>query len=312
MDALCIYALGPVVISCGEPLRFPTKKSRELFILLLLYAGRMLDREWIAERLWPMRTSKDVRSCLATALWRLREAISDPHSSSYYLLSDRNMLGFNQHAVYWFDVEIFERQAALGLEGVLPCDKVRLQALEQAVALYKGDFIEGCCDDWCLIERERLQLLLLRILKRLQGHYRLSGSFEKSISFGQRLLAIDSLQEDVHRELMRCYIAAGKRPAALRQFHHCREMLQRDLNIEPMPETWLLYRQIQKDPEARLVQDGPGCQTSLQTSLLQFRHTLDLMESAWQNLTRAVDELTDGRGGVGDSMMFLECEQDSS
>jgi DNA-binding SARP family transcriptional activator len=282
MDALHVCTLGSVDISCGESLRFPTRKSRELFILLLLHAGRMLDREQVAEWLWPMRPHRKARGCLATALWRLRETIADSCSSpSSYLLSDRNLLGFNARTPYWFDVEVFEQQAALGLADALPCDDIRLQALEEALALYQGDFMDGCYDDWCLIEREHLQLLLLRILKRLQCHYRLSSAYEKSISYGQRLLVIDSLQEDVHRELMRCYMAAGKRPAALDQFQRCREMLQQDLEIEPMPETWSLYRQIQRSYVPGSVREADeGSQASLRASLVQFRYTLDLVESS--------------------------------
>jgi DNA-binding SARP family transcriptional activator len=314
MDALHVCTLGSVVISRDEPLRFPTRKSRDLFVLLLLHAGRMLERERIAEWLWPMRSYTKARGGLATALWRLRETIADPHSSSSsYLLSDRNQLGFDAQTPFWFDVNVFARQAALGLEGVLPCDDVRLQALEEALALYRGDFMEGCYDDWCLIERERLQLLLLRVLKRLQCHHRLSGAFEQAISYGQRLLSIDSLQEDVHRELMRCYVAAGKRPAALRQFHRCREMLQQNLQIDPMPETWLLYRQIQEIHRIDLVHTvEEGCQASLQTNLIQFRHALDIMESTWQNLRLAIEELIERPEIFEDGMLLMEYEQDSS
>jgi LuxR family maltose regulon positive regulatory protein len=314
MDTLYVRALGSVVISHDEPLRFPTRKSRDLLILLILYVGRMLEREQIAERLWPMRPYGKARGCLATALWRLRETIKDPHPPSpSYLLVDRNRLGFNEDAPYWFDVEVFGRRAALGLEGALPCDDARLQALEEALALYQGNFVDDCYDDWCLGERERLQLLFLRILKRLQRHYRLSEAFEKAISCGKQALALDSLQEDVHRELMRCYVAAGSRPAALEQFHRCQEILQRDLQVEPMPETRLLYRQIQKSHLPGLAhRNEEGCRTSLRANLVQFRHTLDLVELAWQNLTRTVVGLVEWDEKVEDGAIPLECEQDFS
>lgn len=312
MGTLYVYTLGSVMISRGEPLRFPTRRSRDLFILLLLHAGRMLEREQIAEWLWPMRPHRKARGSLATALWRLRETIADPDSSpSSYLLSDRNRLGFDREAAYWFDVQAFERQSAVGSEGTLPCDDVRLQALEEALALYRGDFMEGCYDDWCLLERERLQLSLLRVLKRLQCHHRLTGGFDKSISYGQRSLALDSLQEDVHRELMRCYVAAGRRPAALEQFHRYHEMLRQELQIEPMPETWLLYRQIQGEHVSGPVHEvEEGHRVSLHTNLVRLLHTLDLMESAWQDLRRVVEELVEGREVTEDDLALLKCEQD--
>jgi DNA-binding SARP family transcriptional activator len=192
------------------------------------------------------------------------------------------------------DVEVFERQATLGLTGPVPCAETQRQALEEAFALYCGDLLEGCYDDWCLAERERLQLLLLRVLKRLQRHYRLCGAFEAAMSCGHRLLALDPLQEDVHRELMRCYAEAGQRSLALEQFQRCRETLRQELHIEPMPETWQLYRQIRGGKEPILL---PGVQgdghASLQAALTQFRYALDALESTWQALQVLTIELVE-------------------
>jgi DNA-binding SARP family transcriptional activator len=157
--------------------------------------------------------------------------------------------------------------------------------LEEALDLYRGDLLEGCYDDWCLAERERLQLLLLRVLKRLQRDCRLGEAFEAAISYGHRLLTLDPLQEDVHRELMRCHVEAGQRPLALGQFRRCRETLRQELDIEPMPETWRLYRRIRGGQEPALLQGTPGeGHASLQEALTRLRHTLDALESAWQAL----------------------------
>jgi DNA-binding SARP family transcriptional activator len=201
-------------------------------------------------------------------------------------------LAFNAAAPYWFDVEAFERQAAFGLACSLPCNDTCRQALEEALALYRGDLLEGYYDDWCLAERERLQLLLLQVLKRLQRHCRLCGAFETATSYGRRLLALDSLQEDVHRELMRCYVASGQRPLALEQFQRCRETLRRELQIEPMPETWRLYRRIRNDGSIVL---SPGSEedelASLSVVLNQVRHALDTLESVWQALRIVTAEL---------------------
>ena len=287
MATLRIYALGRLCVFCDQtPLRFPTKKTQDLLCFLLLHAGETLERELIAERLWPMRAPGKARRCLSTTLWRLRRTLecrSPPVQP--YLLTGHSTLAFNATAPYWFDVEALERQSAFGLAGSLPCAETHCQALEEALDLYRGDLLEDCYDDWCLAERERLRLLLLRVLKRLQRHYRLCGAFEAAISCGHRLLALDPLQEDVHRELMRCYMEAGQRPLALERFQHCRETLRRELHIEPMLETWQLYRRI-RDDQGTTQSPGKGESgfASLPAVLNQFRHTLDALESAWQAL----------------------------
>jgi DNA-binding SARP family transcriptional activator len=295
MATLRIFALGRLRVLCDQiPLHFPTKKPQDLLCFLLLHAGETLERDLIAERLWPMRPPGKARRSLSTALWRLHQALKCLPPPQPYLLTERSTLAFNTTAPYWFDVEVFERQATFGLAGSPLCDEAHRQALEEALDLYRGDLLEGCYDDWCLAERERLQLLLLRVLKRLQRHYRLDEAFETAISCGHRLLTLDPLQEDVYRELMHCYVEAGQRPLALEQFQHCRETLRRELHIEPMPETWRLYRRIRGGQEPTLLQEiqGDG-RPSLQGALTRLRRALDALESAWQMLQALTDEFTE-------------------
>jgi len=287
MATLRVYALGRLRVFCDQALLdFSTKKAQDLLCFLLLHAEEALERDLVAERLWPMRPPGKARRCLSTALWRLRQTLERLESHAQpYLLTERSTLAFDTTAPYWFDVEAFEQQATLGLAGRLPCTEARRRALEEALDLYRGDLLEGCYDDWCLVERERLQLLLLRVLKRLQRHYRLCEAFEEAISCGHRLLTLDPLQEDVHRELMHCHLEAGQRPLALEHFQRCQEILRRELHIEPMPETWRLYRQIRSSQQPTLLQGIPGeGHASLQEALTQLRHALDAMEAAWQAL----------------------------
>lgn len=306
---LRIYALGRLSVFHDQaPLQFPTKKTQDLLCFLLLHTGERLERELIAERLWPMRTPGKARRCLSTTLWRLRQTLKDVDSSAQpYLRAGSNTLAFNTAAPYWFDVEVFERQATVGLVGSLPCSRVHCRALEEALELYRGDLFEGFYDDWYLVERERLRLILLRVLKQLQCHYRLCGAFEAAISCGHQLVSLDPLQEDVHRELMHCYIDAGQRPLALKQFQHCRETLRRELGIEPMPETRQLYRWIQDSQDPILlqgIQRGPCA--SLQATMAQFRRALDSLESAWQALQMATAEFTETSESVESGVTSVE------
>jgi DNA-binding SARP family transcriptional activator len=304
MTTLRIYALGRLRVFRDQALLdFPTKKAQDLICFLLLHAEETLERDLVAERLWPMRPPGKARRCLSTTLWRLRQTLECLPSSQSYLLTERNTLAFNTTAPYWFDVEVFERQAAFGLAGSLPCTEAHCRALEEALDLYCGDFLEGCYEDWCLVERERLQLLLLRVLKRLQRDCRLGGAFEAAISYGHRLLTLDPLQEDVHREVMRSYVEAGQRPLALEQFQRCQEILRRELRIEPMPETWQLYRQIRSGQEPTLSRGIPGeGRASLQEALSRLRRALDAMEAAWQALQAVTADFVEtsesGRGGM--------------
>jgi DNA-binding SARP family transcriptional activator len=285
-----VRALGGLDASYrGAPLQFQTQKVPELLCYLLLEGGRPIDRCVIAEALWPMRPPGKARRSLSTALWRLRQAIraSDP-SAPQYIVARRRSLRFDTARAYRFDVEELERHTAHGLAGPLPCDETRLHRLEAGVRLYLGPLLDGTYSDWCLAERERLQLTFMRSLKCLLQHHRLVGAFDAAVVAGKRLLAMDPLQEDVHRELMHCFAASGQRAHALEQYERCRGVLRREINIEPMAETSALHWSIRgteaRPRETSGAHDEP---TLYEAALGQFRLALDALETSWEAL-RAV------------------------
>jgi DNA-binding SARP family transcriptional activator len=305
MAKLRVYALGVLRVLHGETeVILPTRKTGDLLCYLLLHRGELLERELIAERLWPDRPAGRASRCLCTTLWRLRQSIdSTDLPDESLLLADRTTLGFNEAAPYWLDVEEFEERAAAGLADTLPCTSPGRRSLECALELYRGDLLRDRYDDWCLVERERLSLLLLRVMKRLQRHCRLTGDLEAGISLGRRLLELDPLQEDVHRELMRCFQTAGQRHLALEQFRSCRELLRAELGIEPMTETSELCQAIEQGvcEQALTAPGSPGVE-HLAGAICQFSQAFDHLRSAWEELEHATGELaTDGGTAAGET-----------
>src|SRR5499426_2240393 len=143
------------------------------------------------------------------------------------------------------------------------------EALQQAVDLYRGDLLEGLgvaeapFEEWLVAERERLRELALEALARLLAHQGEAGQPEQAIQSAVRLLALDPLQEVVHRALMRLYTRVGRRGSALRQYQLCLGVLQRELGIEPEAETKELYQEILRRRPSRtaapeLVGPEPG------------------------------------------------------
>ena len=67
---------------------------------------------------------------------------------------------------------------------------------------------------------------------------------EAAVQTATRLLALDPVQEDAHRTLMRLHARGGRRAAALRQYQTCVAVLQKELGVEPEPATRRLYLEI--------------------------------------------------------------------
>jgi DNA-binding SARP family transcriptional activator len=95
-------------------------------------------------------------------------------------------------------------------------------ALREAVAFYRGDFLEGLCvhnaptfEQWMLMEREYLRLPALRALDALVYHHAVRGDTNQAIAFTDRLLALEPAQEEAYRRRMALLARSGQRAAAL-------------------------------------------------------------------------------------------------
>ena len=90
---------------------------------------------------------------------------------------------------------------------------------------------------WLRTGRERLRELALEALARLLAYQHDVDDLPAALQTALRLLALDPLQEVVHRTVMRLQAAQGRRDAALRQYQTCVELLQHELGVEPEAET---------------------------------------------------------------------------
>ncbi|WP_292398452.1 alpha/beta fold hydrolase [Mesorhizobium sp.] len=139
-----------------------------------------------------------------------------------------------------FDVVRFEALAA----GSEP------EQLEQALVVYRGDLLDGFglkeepFEDWLRVERERLRAMAVAALDKLVAHYCTTNDPASCVRSATRLLAMEPLREDIHRALMRAYAVQGRLTLALRQYENCRSALQRELNVQPEPETRHLYEDL--------------------------------------------------------------------
>jgi DNA-binding SARP family transcriptional activator len=241
MALLRIQLFGAVRVSHTEPQRDARliRAVQALLAWLVLNRRKTHPREALADLFWGEQREDRARSCLSTALWRLKQALEpDGVAQGAYLISEPAAVGFNCNSDHWLDVAAFE-------EGVGPLRTLRSGAAadqdwsqaEAAIALYTGDLLEGFYDDWAVRERERLRLLYLESLATLLGHYSHIGTIDEALRCGQRILALDPLREDVHRELIRLHMRRGHRALAREQYERCRAVLHEELGVGPLEET---------------------------------------------------------------------------
>ena len=234
-------------LGSGEPVTFPTKKTKALLSYLCVPPGKRHTREKLAGLLWEDSGDQQARANLRQTLTYLRKALSQ--SDIEAVSTDGDTVALNPAALN-VDVVDFERLAVEATPA----------ALERAGDLYQGEFLEGFdvggeeFEAWQRAERQRLGELAVEALNKLLAHHAAASDSERAVQAAMRLLAIDPLREDVHRALIRIRLSQGQRALALKHYEDCRALLNRELGTEPDPETERLVREIregQSEPSPR-------------------------------------------------------------
>jgi DNA-binding SARP family transcriptional activator len=229
----------------GRPLaRFASRKSGELFAYLALNRKAPHMREHLAGVFWGDSSEERARHTLNTTLWRINRVLEPPQAAAHergYLRITPQQIGFNAASGVWLDVAEFESRCELAEQTDGP---TKYALYSQAVNLYRGDLLADCYEDWCIVERERLQGLYVRALAQLMAYNSSKTEYDLAIDCARRILTCDPLREEVHRDLMRLHMHSGQPAAALRQYRQCEGMLREELGVEPAPETRALLTPI--------------------------------------------------------------------
>ena len=245
VNVLSISLLGGLSLSYADQI-LPTPTPQKLISVLaylVLRCQHPQDREEIAGRLWPDLSVAEARSNLRRHLYLLRQmlpavsemsAVDAGTGAVSWILTDRETVQWNPDAPFWLDIDEFKRCSGANLT----------QAFEACLELYQGDLLPELYDDWLIAEREELLALYLDMLRTAISYETECGRYSEALRYAHQWLARDPLNEEAHRKVMSLCYLAGDRPAALRQFEQCRDMLRSELDVEPMPATLKLYQQI--------------------------------------------------------------------
>ncbi len=316
---LFVNLLGGFAVAgprAGTPLPLERRKTVALVAALALDPGRMVPRGKLTALLWDEQNDAAARHGLRQCLLDLRQALAQARIAA--VRTEGDLIGLDPATVV-VDVTRFERRLARGTP----------EALEEAVALYRGDLLEGFSinggtfEDWLAIERDRLRSQAIGVLRKLLAHTLRERVPDAAIRIPARLLTFEPFDETVHRELMRLYAGSGRRSAALRQYEDCVETLGRELGIEPEPETRELYRRLllsQRPGASGLPATTPGPPTARLPSkrisvsspgtppLVGREAELAWLDRLHQRALRGQPQfgLVIGEAGIGKSRLVLE------
>ena len=306
---LRVFLLGHFAVYRGDRLILPRtwkrRKAATLFKLFLLAPNHAILRDQAIELLFPDADPAASIKAFNTVLHSLRRTICPPHAPhELYITTETDRVYLNPECLAFTDADVFEAQGRAALHEPQP---TRAE-LEAALALYTGDLLpDDLYADWATARRESLRDLFLSLLLRLAETSETAREDAAAVSALQRILKVEPAHEDAHRRLIRLYARMGQRHAALRQYQRCLDLLRRELEIAPMPETTALYRAIVAGEIAPLPQ--PALATLPSTSPFIGRaRELEWLMSRWRRAREGAGQTfaVVGEMGVGKTRLMWE------
>jgi DNA-binding SARP family transcriptional activator/tetratricopeptide (TPR) repeat protein len=301
---LTITLLGEQRVAADRDVLTDVYSPRTLGLLayLVLHPGAPQLRRHLAGLFWPDTTDAQARTNLRRELHLLRHALPDADA---FLEVDATALRWREDAEADVDVITFQHSAAEA-EAARPSDGAErfIAAAERAVSAYGGDLLPGLYEDWVQPERDRMRHMCVGMLDRLATELQARGQFDLALRHARRRVEVEPLEEAGYRLVMALEAESGDRAAALRTFHRCTSVLERELGATPSPETLAVHDGLVSRPTYA---DQSGA-TPTVPPLVGRTEELDVLRSMWSQVgpPQPLVALVAGEAGLGKSRVVQE------
>ena len=117
-------------------------------------------------------------------------------------------------------------------------DLLRLGQIDPATVdpmTLAGELLPDLSDGWLVFERERLRQISLHALEQLSRRLSSSHHHDLAVLAGLAAVQADPLRETANRVLVEAHLNEGNVVEAVRHFDRFRDLLWRELGVEPDP-----------------------------------------------------------------------------
>ncbi|MDQ3665731.1 MAG: hypothetical protein M3410_03865 [Acidobacteriota bacterium] len=248
---LTINMFGPVQI-VRDPTRplaadaWTTRRARDIFCFITSRRHHRASKDTIIDTFWGETDLEVVEKNFHPTVSHIRKALnSNQPLRQNFVLYREGDYQLSPEFSYRIDIEEFDRlmdegENARRARNFEEC----IKAYEAAVALYRGEFMQGSYEPWVEEQRVYYREQYLRLLESLAGVAQKMEDWPKSMQLAQRILHEDQFREDIHCLIMRAHGALGNRGAVREHYEGLKRLLQSELGVEPGSETRKLYQEL--------------------------------------------------------------------
>ncbi|MFC5402515.1 response regulator [Cohnella soli] len=211
-----------------ELIRWPTRKTEELFAYLLCHPDREISKWRIVDAIWPEMDEERSMNNLYNTVYRLKKVLKD-HGIGMDVLKTQDGYALDTGGV-GYDLVAFHK---LGQNVTASATASSYALEEKACAVYRGSLLEMKDYSWKMPLAEaygrQYEALIWRIVMRSVEDQDWRGAEMQLISY----LAIEPLNERMNGLLVNVYENSGQEEKARKHDRKYAETYQSEFGVEP-------------------------------------------------------------------------------
>lgn len=264
-----------------------SRKARDLLRYFVVFRHKQIPSDILCEIFWSDMDEKYAKMNLQSTVHMLRAFFGKD-----IITFQNGNYCFDPLGVVEFDADNFEN--LIQLSRSIQDNAKKKSVLEEAITLYKGDFmVENLYEDWTVQFREYYRDLYVQALIDLAQILMNENALTEAAEKLRNALNNDSFNETAALMLMKVYLKKGCPSEAVKVYRRFSEILSKELQIRPSKEMIQLYEAIIKgDLENRwiVVLESKQCHSKKETIIQLLRHVIREKDQ--------IQVLSDGKIGV--------------
>ncbi|MCR5325113.1 MAG: winged helix-turn-helix domain-containing protein [Lachnospiraceae bacterium] len=224
-------------------------KPWNLIEYLFAHRGESIDSGDLLKLIWFENSSDSTPGALKVLIHRARNILEElePDTKKDLINVKKGAYFWNNTLKYTVDTEQFEK---LIKQADKKAGTSQTALLEEAVNMYKGDFLMNNHENWVIPYAEYYHELYLKAVYLLIDRYTDEQNYIGIITVCENALKIEEHDEGLYFRLIDALYRSGQQTAALAAYNDVTETFYRKFGINPSKELKSLYRTIVKTTKA--------------------------------------------------------------
>ncbi|MEE0954805.1 MAG: BTAD domain-containing putative transcriptional regulator [Eubacterium sp.] len=240
---------GKLELRCGDTVLtendIHSAMVSKLLAFLLVHHDEQNSLQSISKEFWSNDESSNPAGALKNLAYRVRKTLSEKWPDDKLILTGRGYYRWNPDYTITLDTE--EMSSLIAKAKSTDNDREAADFEREAIALYKGKFLEDYNDEfWIISLMDYYQNRYLNTVKKLNVYLLENREYEEIEDICSKAIEEDPLDEQIHMDLIRAYLGEGRQQKAETHYSETVALLYDHLGVQPSESLRELYASAMK------------------------------------------------------------------